>query len=1356
MSHTSVDSSRPTPPTPHDERVPYVGPRAIEADDLFFGREEETEALVDKLLPGGITLLHAPSGAGKTSLIQASLMPSLHELGFQVCANVDTPFSALRVNLPPPDDVEVANRYVFSLVISLVGHLVERHEAARMTFDRALTLFAGGEQQRQLVVIDQLEEALTLDPNDRQGQREFFKQLGTALRRDRRWALLAIREDYLGGLDRYRQFFPNELRTTFRLDFLDEDAALRAVQLPAEQFGVTFTDEAAHQLVSDLRRVRAISATPPTRVEREDPPTSGPAKGGTAESTITKTTVPASAAAHADPIVEDATVYPYVEPVLLQVVCSSLWRILKEERKAAFTAIEASDLDEVRPYSRSLSNYYRAALREAAGDDVDVERAIRAWIERELLTSQKTRRPTRSLPPIPNARDVVGKLQRHYLVRDDPRPGGVFFELSHDMLVQTIVDDNSAWRRSNLRPWQIMAEEWSLSRDSGFLLVGPAFHVACEEARRTALSPAESDYLAASERADADRRRRRRRTSLLMILLIVALVGAGSQWYRARVAAEDARKAAGEAASRAYAAKAADFVTDDPLRAIALADRGLDSAPTAEAEDALRQAMSQNVPTAVLAHAGDVVSTAFSPSGDRLVTSSSDQTVRIWDSATGRQLDLRRFEGGAQDARFSPDGKSVLVLTNRGALTVFQPDKPGGVKELAGDVSSPITFNADGSRVAVTDTDYAVRILDPVNGTPVLRPLTGNADAINAIEFSSDGQLVATAGQDGTARVWGVATGALVAAFPGHSSGVTQVAFRADGGAIATGDGTGTARLWALRDDHSAAPPVVTLQPQQNSSARVAFDRAGQLLAYGDRSPRLFDGTTGTPIREFTGHRDWVIDARFTADGQKLVTASRDGTARVWDVASGQQLAVLQSTGGNVYGAAVTPTGNTVAVTSATTVGLYRLDERLNERLLRTATPGSMNDALFLPGTTAVAAAGQDGRVTIWDTTSSAIIATLTGPTARIQAIDVDTSGTYMAAATNDGTVWVWDWRKGALVAHRNVKGTASDVHFDPAGKKLVIAGGSVTLWPWQSPEQPQVLSHFPDDATAAAFSPDGQYIAVGHGTVVELWRPTGTKPERTILGHTDAIRSVAFSPNGGRLLVSASLDGTARIWRTDNDRSVITLEGHRGAMQSATFNDQGDRVVTAEQDGTIGVWDTATGRQLALIPRHTDTVNAAQLSSGEHPRIVSASADTTVRIDTCDTCEPVAQLRRRAQKLIAADGRTVPPHTTVGECFPTFSPHQQPVDCPSPHRDEVFAMLTHPAPADATLPADLNQWAHDRCTGQPYTEYRGEAYSDSAAYDAWWYVPSSLEWDLGQRGVVCVLTPRDLLNRTQSAKASR
>ena len=402
----------------------------------------------------------------------------------------------------------------------------------------------------------------------------------------------------------------------------------------------------------------------------------------------------------------------------------------------------------------------------------------------------------------------------------------------------------------------------------------------------------------------------------------------------------------------------------------------------------------------------------------------------------------------------------------------------------------------------------------------MLPPLSGNEDTINAIEFSGDGRQVATAGQDGTARVWDASTGDLVASLAGHADGVTQVAFRADRGAIATGDGQGTVRIWSLQGNN-LAPPLVIPKAQQDGSARVAFNRAGQLLAYGDRSPRIFD-STGALIREFAGHRDWVIDARFTANGEQMVTASRDGTARVWDVASGRELAMLQSTGGNVYGAAVTRAGDTVAVISATTVGLYRLDQRRDERLLRSAAPGSMREAMFLPDGTAVAAAGQDGRVTVWDAANSAVIAELTGPNVPIQAIDVDTRGTYIAAAASDGTVWVWDWRQGTVAAQQRVMATSADVHFDPTGETLVVAGDAVTLWRWQGAEQPQVLSR-PSENAAAVVSPDGQFIAVGRGTVVELWRRTDATLEKTMLGHTDLVRSVAFSPDGARL-VSASL----------------------------------------------------------------------------------------------------------------------------------------------------------------------------------------------------------------------------------------
>lgn len=490
MSETARGDTK-APDTVKRRRGPYVGPRAIRDGEPFFGRELEAAALVNKLLPGGIILLHSPSGAGKTSLIQASVVPWFRDEGFQICGGFEPRFSALRVNEPPPDDVDVPNRYVFSLVNCLVGQRVGPHAAARTTFEQALTEFAGDRDRRQLVVIDQLEEALTLDRNDRAGQQQLFRQLGAALRRGRRWALLAIREDYLGELDRYRHFFPNELRSTFRLDFLDEDAARRAIQLPALERDVTFTDDAAGQLVSDLRRVRAVSAPLPASIGYDGRRTAGPAAGSAGGEAATPR-APGAPPARDD---EDI-VYPYVEPVLLQVVCANLWSILSRKSPAGFTRIEASDLDKVRPYNKALSKYYRTAIRAASGRNPDTERAIRDWIERKLLTEQTTRRPTLTLPPVENAREVVKTLQEQYLIRDDPRPGGVFWELSHDKLVQPIVEDNRVWRLSNLKPWQIMAEEWHHSgRDRRLLLTGPDYRAARAEARKIALGPIEEAFL---------------------------------------------------------------------------------------------------------------------------------------------------------------------------------------------------------------------------------------------------------------------------------------------------------------------------------------------------------------------------------------------------------------------------------------------------------------------------------------------------------------------------------------------------------------------------------------------------------------------------------------------------------------------------------------------------------------------------------------------------------------------------------------------------------------------------------------------------------------------------------------------
>lgn len=278
---------------------PYVGPRAFRKNELFFGRERESAGLINTLIAGRIVLLHSPSGAGKTSLIQASVVPALEDRRFQVCARLKPSFSAIRVNAPIPEGLEVENRYIYSAVTGLTAHLIpDPGEVRSWSITQALDELArqDGAPQRQLLILDQFEEILTLGPTDQDGQRTFFKQVGEALENHNRWALFAMREDYMGGLDRYLRYVPGQLRSTFRLDLLDAKAALKAVQLPAKSRGIKFDDEAALTLVNDLRRVRV--ETPGVGV-----------------------TTPLG---------------NYVEPVLLQVVCDSLWRNLSDQQNADF------------------------------------------------------------------------------------------------------------------------------------------------------------------------------------------------------------------------------------------------------------------------------------------------------------------------------------------------------------------------------------------------------------------------------------------------------------------------------------------------------------------------------------------------------------------------------------------------------------------------------------------------------------------------------------------------------------------------------------------------------------------------------------------------------------------------------------------------------------------------------------------------------------------------------------------------------------------------------------------------------------------------------------------------------------
>lgn len=481
---------------------PYVGPRAFRTGETLYGRDRETLDLLDLLIAERVLLLYAPSGAGKTSLVRAALIPRLKQEAFTV-------LPVMRVNQPPPIPTE--NRYALSLMLSLEEAVPEAQqhplqELADLELDAYLDRRQAalepedGRPPRLVLIFDQFEEILTLNPTDRATKRDFFAQVGQALRNRRRWALFSMREDYVAGLDPYLGALPTRLATSYRMNFLEHGPAMDAIRKPAQAAGVDFVAAAARKLGDDLRRVRVQEADGTTR-ERPG---------------------------------------PYIEPVQLQVVCRWLWQRLPDDATAitpdfiaGLTPAEAREGATVSNVDRALAGYYAdrvqavvAELQAEAPDAEVSERAVRAWVDAQLITPQGIRgqvlldRVGGHSAGLDNR--AISKLVDAHLVRAEQRRGATWFELAHDRLIEPVRRDNAAWREAHLRPFQHRAAQWlEEDRPHSLLLQGEPLERAQRwaEAHPDMLTPPEQAFLTASqvtlERVEARRSRRvERRTNL--------------------------------------------------------------------------------------------------------------------------------------------------------------------------------------------------------------------------------------------------------------------------------------------------------------------------------------------------------------------------------------------------------------------------------------------------------------------------------------------------------------------------------------------------------------------------------------------------------------------------------------------------------------------------------------------------------------------------------------------------------------------------------------------------------------------------------------------------------------------------
>jgi WD40 repeat protein len=1162
--------------------VVYVGPRPFETGERLYGRDREASELLSLLIAERIVLLHSPSGAGKTSVVQALLLPEIRDEGFVVPESADDNRRGkplvIRVNNPPPADAPAGcNRYALSVLLSLEEHRpkADRRDAllAGMELDAylraefAVPAKGSSKPPPLLLVFDQFEEVLTLDPTDRPAKEAFFQQLGTALRDRTRWALFASRDDFVAALEPYRNHIPTGLNVTYRLDFLSERSARDAIVEPAKEAGAVFNEDLVAKLLEELRLVR---------VQQPD---------GTFKEELG----------------------PSVEPVQLQVVCRRLWQVRQDPNSVTLDDLIAIKGDQGVGVDVVLAEYYAATVSEAAANGSTDERLVRDWFGRKLIVAG-IRRPVlrgeESEDGI-NA-NCLRVLENAFLIRSEPRGGAFWYELAHDRLIGPVQKNNECWRSDHLNPFQLQAESWYRGNRPDGLLVrgellkeGKQWDAATPDGKKT---QAEKDFLkACREIVKREREKRQRLRNMAILATAVVLLGGlilislkRSQYERGE--AERLRQEAelqgrvlqtqtkGQPDGRSAVVDALNLVKNAPEDQIA----------SHAAEGLLRSAM-----------AG--IGWEKLPLEEALLNDAIRKGVP--------PPNARPDENPVKAAGFSPKGQWLAAGRRDGAVVVWKIDRQGRLLEspirygLGVEVSA-LSFSPEDSDLVVGFGDGRFEIVDPKAPYKDKQPQQPKVheSAVREIVFSSDSKWFTTVALDGTSLLWSrEGFRPIMDLSTIENSVVTSLTFTPFPKRMYFGTTDGKIHSLNLLssppklDEHRLIAPDVANKPVAalavHPSARMtAIAWSGgytgfRTLSMDPRSKAVHEvtevigGAYPDTKDEKTRRVSSVASLEFSDDGLWLVSRTRDHQMRLWAVTNDFRLGFVDTFSDTGLPLESVKFGPLVQIESA---------------------QGSLTRTRWLLGEVA------DGSVLLWDlNTPRNVPLALRGHKGPLTVACFDPRGKWLLTSCFDGTNRLWDLERLAdtkssaeprVILHDAPVLTGG---FSTAQNRIATFTNRGELRSLDLDSLEDQKLQFPESKlgfprSGLAFSADGDSVLVMIAAVPlisKVWRPgdptASDRPNpieamfpnsKSILEPLEVFLRSGYVLSADRRFL-AGLDMSGNVVVVDpmepNKAEALripissTLSRGNGALG---FSPDGKHLIVAQQDIGVKLWDLQSG----------------------------------------------------------------------------------------------------------------------------------------------------------------------------------